>query len=143
MFPSSQPPRLYGRDWLLPMEAYYWDRDKDEVAQKPPDDVHHNETRKTKATSTVLIAELRNTPRRLASKSWVIPNVGNIPNQKNRKAATTVGIHQITSSSSSYTGREEETKSQVVYGRAAIAHRGEKRKEDTSPGKSNKWMWGN
>ena len=21
MFPSSQPPRLYGRDWLLPMEA--------------------------------------------------------------------------------------------------------------------------
>jgi len=30
---------------------------RDGVAQKLPDDVHHNETRKTKATSTLLIME--------------------------------------------------------------------------------------
>ena len=54
---------------------------------------------------------------------------------KNRKSTTVMGISQTTSSNSGDTGREEETESQVVHGRAAVTHEGEKRENDTSPGK--------
>jgi len=50
-------------------------------------------------------------------------------------------ISQTTSSSGGDTGREEETKSQVIYGRAAVTHGAEKREEDTSPGKFDKWIF--
>ena len=46
---------------------------------------------------------------------------------KNRKATSVVGILQTTSSYSGDTGREEEAKSQVVHGRAAVTHGGKKR----------------
>jgi len=60
---------------------------------------------------------------------------------KNRKADTAVGIPQTTGSSSGDSGREEETKLQVVHGRVAVTHGGEKRKDDTSPGKSDQWIF--
>jgi len=56
--------------------------------------------------------------------------------QKNCKVVIVVGIPQTTSSSSGDTRREEETKSQVV-----VTHEGEKREEDTSPGKSDQWIF--
>jgi len=60
---------------------------------------------------------------------------------KNRKAATVVGIPQTTSSSNGDTEREEETKFQVVHGRAAVTHRGEKREEDISSGNTDQWIF--
>jgi len=60
---------------------------------------------------------------------------------KNHKATTVVGIPQTTSSSSYDTRREEETKSQVVHGRVVVTHGGEKREENTSPGKSDQWIF--
>ena len=70
---------------------------------------------------------------------WVIPNGGKIPNQKNRKAATTVGIPQTTSLGD--TGREEETKSQVINGKVVLTHRGGKRENDTNPEKYDQWIF--
>ena len=61
--------------------------------------------------------------------------------QKIRKAATAVGIPQTTSSNDGDTKREEEAKSQVVHGRVAVTHGGKKREEDTSPGKSEQWIF--
>ena len=47
-----------------------------------------------------------------------------------------MGIPQTTSNCNGDTRTEEESKSQVIHGRAAITHGGKKREEDTSPGKS-------
>ena len=60
--------------------------------------------------------------------------------QKNHKAATAMGIPQTTSSSGD-TEREKGAKSQVVHGRATVNHGGKKREEDTSPGKSDQWIF--
>jgi len=61
--------------------------------------------------------------------------------QKNRKATTVVDIPQTTSNCNGDTRREEETKPQVVHGRAAVTHGGKRREEDTSPGKSDQWIF--
>ena len=61
--------------------------------------------------------------------------------QKNRKDATVVGIPQTTSNCNGDTRREEEAKPQVVHGRVAITHGGKRREEDTSPRKSNQWIF--
>jgi len=57
--------------------------------------------------------------------------------QKNRKAATVVGIPQTICNCNGDTRREEEAKPQVVHGRAAVTHGGQIREEDTSPEKSD------
>ena len=61
--------------------------------------------------------------------------------QKNRKAATVVGIPQTTSNCNGDTRREEEAKPQVVHGRAVVTHGGKRREEDTSPGKYDQWIF--
>jgi len=61
--------------------------------------------------------------------------------KKNRKAATIVGIPQTTSNCNGDTRREEEAKPQVVHGRAAVTHGGKRRKEDTSLGKFDQWIF--
>ena len=48
-----------------------------------------------------------------------------------------MGIPQTTSNYNGDTRREEEAKPQVVHGRVAVTHGGKRRKEDTSPGKSD------
>ena len=60
--------------------------------------------------------------------------------QKNRKAATVVDIPQTTSNCGD-TRREEEAKPQVIYGRVAVTHGGKRREEDTSPEKSDQWIF--
>jgi len=61
--------------------------------------------------------------------------------QKNRKTAIVVGISQTTSNCNGETRREEEAKPQVVHGRVAVTHGGKRRKEDTSPEKSDQWIF--
>jgi len=61
--------------------------------------------------------------------------------QKNRKVATVVGILQTTSNCNDDTRREEEAKPQVVHGRVVVTHGGKRREEDTSPGKSDLWIF--
>ena len=52
-----------------------------------------------------------------------------------------MGIPQTTSNCNGDTRREEEPKPQVVHGRAAVTHGGKRREEDTSPGKSDQWIF--
>jgi len=60
---------------------------------------------------------------------------------KNCKATTAGDVPQTTSSNSGDTKKEEERKPQVVHERVVVTHRGEKREEDTSPGKSDQWIF--
>ncbi|XLR02966.1 hypothetical protein S83_069164 [Arachis hypogaea] len=59
------------------------------------------------------------------------------PKQKNCKAATIVGTPKTASSSGGDAGREEETKSAVVHGKAAAAHGGKRREEVAHKGEGN------
>jgi len=65
----------------------------------------------------------------------------NLKQKKNHKAATVLGISQTTSNYNGDTRREEEANPQVVHGRATVTHRGKRKEEDTSPGKSNQWIF--
>jgi len=61
--------------------------------------------------------------------------------KKNQKTVTIFGIPQTTSNCNGDTRREEEAKPQAIHGRAPVTHGGKRRKEDTSPGKSDQWIF--